>query len=245
MKKIIQLFKEFNKTKKIVIIYITISFVFIFGISLYNTLKKPIEQNKIDHLSETDKVNQNSKNEKTETQLQKDETDVNDENKEIEEKKSKNNRADVNNNQSKSNQIEKKDSNDTNDNETNKNGLNETNINQPENTGTSIPVKDRISISIQVTGINNVIMQGNVTIDKGESAYTALKTLANQNGVKISTTGFGKMVYVRGIGDLFEKQHGSLSGWMYTVNDISTNYGAGSYTLEDGDYLLWYYANYE
>lgn len=249
MKKIIKRFKEQNKTKKIVIIYITISFIFIAGFSLYNALNKHEQLTQITSVSETKSENKNT--EKNETEIHKETDNDNVEiTKDSEEtgqtEENKTNETDKDNNSTYSNQKniksdkgESKTEDNTSTNNTTNNSS-ESDINQ--NTDSK---QDMITVNIEVTGINNIMMKGNITIKKGENAYTALKQIASQNGIKISTSGFGKMIYVRGIGDLFEKQHGSLSGWMYKVNNVSPNYSAGSYTLNDGDYVLWYYANYE
>ena len=47
------------------------------------------------------------------------------------------------------------------------------------------------------------------------------------------------------IGGLKEKQHGPMSGWMYSVNGVAPNKAAIKYNLKDGDKVVWYYVNYE
>ena len=47
--------------------------------------------------------------------------------------------------------------------------------------------------------------------------------------------------YVEGIGNLYEFDCGSESGWMYKVNGWFPNYGCSSYTLSDGDVIVWCY----
>jgi len=84
-------------------------------------------------------------------------------------------------------------------------------------------------------------MSGSLSLEKNTSVYSALKTLASQQGVSISTSGFGSTTYVRGIGGLYEFDYGGNSGWLYMVNGVKPNYGAYSYKLNDGDTIKWYY----
>lgn len=246
MKKIIRKFKECSKTKKIVIIYVAVSFVFIFGISLYNAFDHSFQQSKTISLNEASKSNQNSKNDQTESASSNKETDNSEENKESEETKENNETTSVKENRNSATQSgQGNNSSSTGSQSNNESTSQKTDTDKADSTTSNTPAKEMVAVHVQVTGINNTLMEGLVKIEKGDSAYTALKTIANQNGIKISTTGFGKMIYVRGIGNLFEKQHGSMSGWMYKVNGESPNYSAGSYQLNEGDQVLWYYANYE
>lgn len=105
------------------------------------------------------------------------------------------------------------------------------------------PVKQ--TVSIKVIGINTTMMQGNIEVNSSSTAYSVLRELAKQNGKSISTKGFGSTVYVSGIDGLKEFDHGPSSGWMYKVNGIPPNIGAGAYRLKAGDQVVWYYVNIE
>ena len=105
------------------------------------------------------------------------------------------------------------------------------------------PVKQ--TVSVQVIGINTTMMQGNIEVNSSSTAYSVLRELAKQNGKSISTKGFGSTVYVSGIDGLKEFDHGPSSGWMYKVNGIPPNIGAGAYRLKAGDQVIWYYVNVE
>lgn len=106
-----------------------------------------------------------------------------------------------------------------------------------------IPVKQ--TVSVQVIGINTIMMQGNIEVDSSSTAYSVLRELAKQNGKSISTKGFGSTVYVSGIDGLKEFDHGRSSGWMYKVNGTPPNIGAGAYKVKAGDTVIWYYVNAE
>lgn len=105
------------------------------------------------------------------------------------------------------------------------------------------PVKQ--TVSVQVIGVNSTMMQGNIKVNSSSTAYSVLRELAKQNGKSISTKGFGSTVYVSGIDGLKEFDHGPSSGWMYKVNGTPPNIGAGAYRLKAGDQVIWYYVNIE
>lgn len=77
----------------------------------------------------------------------------------------------------------------------------------------------------------------NVTLDQGASVYDAL--CATGISVDARSTQYG--MYVSAIGGLAEKQHGSGSGWIYTVNGSSPSQSCDSYVLSDGDAVSWAY----
>lgn len=47
--------------------------------------------------------------------------------------------------------------------------------------------------------------------------------------------------YIEGIHQLYEKDCGSKSGWMYRVNGVFPNYGCSSYVVENGDVIEFLY----
>ena len=47
--------------------------------------------------------------------------------------------------------------------------------------------------------------------------------------------------YVKGIHQLYEKDCGAYSGWMYKVNGVFPNYGSSAYTVQNGDRIEWLY----
>ncbi|MDY4813470.1 MAG: DUF4430 domain-containing protein [Ruminococcus sp.] len=48
-------------------------------------------------------------------------------------------------------------------------------------------------------------------------------------------------VYIEGINNLYEFSCGELSGWMYSVNNKFPQRGCSSYTLKNGDDIVWSY----
>ena len=59
--------------------------------------------------------------------------------------------------------------------------------------------------------------------------------------IPIVFSGAGDLTYLKGINNLFEFDHGPLSGWIYFVNGESQGMGSHSYIVQDGDHIEWKY----
>lgn len=84
---------------------------------------------------------------------------------------------------------------------------------------------------------DGVLFSGETGFDKGESVYDILKRVCDENGIQLETSytpAFGTR-YIEGIGNLYEFDCGTASGWMYTVNGEYMNYGCSLCTVSDGD----------
>ena len=70
-----------------------------------------------------------------------------------------------------------------------------------------------------------------------------LQRVCCDNGIQMDASWSGKYgsAYVEGIANIYEKDVGSTSGWMYKVNGCFPNYGCSSYTLSQGDVICWVY----
>lgn len=91
----------------------------------------------------------------------------------------------------------------------------------------------------------NGIILGTTTVEftEGETAFDVLKRVCDYYGIQIeySYTPLYGSYYIEGINYLYEFDCGSQSGWMYKVNGWFPNYGCSSYTLADGDTMVWVY----
>ncbi|MFN0312282.1 DUF4430 domain-containing protein [Kurthia sp. ISK08] len=75
-----------------------------------------------------------------------------------------------------------------------------------------------------------------IEVKEGDTAWDAISKLRSKYGIYINyekNPMYG--IYIIGINHINEKQAGSLSGWMYTVNGGKAPVGVGNYELEDGD----------
>ena len=253
MKEFINKIKNMDKTKRIVILFITISFVFIGGFSIYNGVTGNYKTNQISQVDTT--KNKKEKNTKETKKEEKQETT--DQTQETEPTQSDSQSSTQSTDETKTNDESKSNSklssttqsngkssvgysqNSTNQSQSNSG---QTSNNQSNNSSSSQqPTNGKITVNMQVIGVDSTLMSGTLSLEKNTSVYSALKTLAAQKGVSISTSGFGASTYVRGIGGLKEFDYGGNSGWLYMVNSIKPSYGASSYKLNDGDTVKWYY----
>lgn len=82
-----------------------------------------------------------------------------------------------------------------------------------------------------------------VEFEDGETVFDVLCRVCSSTGIQLeySWTPMYNSYYVEGIGNLYEFDCGNESGWMYKVNGWFPNYGCSSYTLSDGDVIVWCY----
>lgn len=76
-----------------------------------------------------------------------------------------------------------------------------------------------------------------------ESVFDVLKRVCRENKIHLeySEMPLYGTAYIEGIANLYEFDAGAMSGWTYTVNGESVNYGSSAYTLSDGDTVVWRY----
>ena len=91
---------------------------------------------------------------------------------------------------------------------------------------------------------NGVILkETRVSFKNGETAFDVLRRVCQDNNIQLEssfTPAYGSY-YVEGIGQIYQKDCGTKSGWMYSVNKSFPNKGSSSYTLKDGDRVEWHY----
>ncbi|MCI1935294.1 MAG: DUF4430 domain-containing protein [Bifidobacteriaceae bacterium] len=83
-----------------------------------------------------------------------------------------------------------------------------------------------------------------VTAKQGESVYDLLVSVTKAHKIQMesSYTPMYGSAYIEGIGQLYEFDAGSASGWMYSVDGWFPNYGASQYTsLHNGSVVKWRY----
>jgi hypothetical protein len=100
-------------------------------------------------------------------------------------------------------------------------------------------VKDKDGVSTPSDGV--ILRETELQIYAEDTVYDILLQACRENGVHLETTGTKETLYVEGINNLYEKDYGDLSGWMYFVNGESPQIGCGNYKLSDGDEIVWCY----
>ena len=109
--------------------------------------------------------------------------------------------------------------------------------------GSSARQGDTITVNITVDGSSAGAGSSSATLSLpvGATVYDALASCGV--GFNAELTGYG--MYVSSIGGLAEKDHGGMSGWMYSVDGVTPNVACSSYTLSGGESIYWWYANVE
>lgn len=94
-----------------------------------------------------------------------------------------------------------------------------------------------------------------VSVAEGSTVFDVLKLVCKQNtcpekcaycrksGIQLEyvyTPGYDSE-YIRGIHQLYEKDCGTQSGWMYSVNGVFPNYGVNKYTVKNDDDIKFRY----
>lgn len=258
MKELINKLKKIDSTKRIVILFITISFVFIAGFSIYNGISGNYQKENTVQVTQTkEKKDKNTKKNKEEDkQDNKEETNTQQE--EVNEQKEENTSQENKSKKDDSTKQETKKETSANTNQSTavssnveSNSREETKTNQSTNTApnndtssdtntSQSQTNSKITVSVQVIGMGDTMMASTMNVDKNSNVLSVLKELASKNGKEVA----GSDYYVSGIGGLYEKQHGAGSGWMYSVNGVTPMKAAINYSLNDGDSVKWYYVNY-
>lgn len=100
-----------------------------------------------------------------------------------------------------------------------------------------------------------ILKDARVPFEEGESAFDALKRACKENvctdnceycqkgGIQLefSFTPAYKSYYVEGIHQLYEKDCGSFSGWMFSVNGEFSDVSSSEYLLKAGDKVTFAY----
>ncbi len=95
-----------------------------------------------------------------------------------------------------------------------------------------------VTVSVTSSAVGNPVSSGGTfTFNEGATVYDALCAL----GLSVNAHGSSYGTYVAAIGGLVEKEHGSTSGWMYSVNGVTPMTACSNYVLSNGDNVVWYY----
>ncbi len=98
-----------------------------------------------------------------------------------------------------------------------------------------------VSVTVDGTAAGAGSSSARVSVAPGASVYDALMAC----GVSVNAQSSAYGMYVTAIGGLAEREHGSMSGWIFTVNGAEPNVSCSAYALSDGDAVVWRYVNAE
>ena len=79
--------------------------------------------------------------------------------------------------------------------------------------------------------------------NENTTVFDVLKKVCRDNDIHLefSYTPAYHSSYIEGIANLYERDCGSLSGWMYSVNGEYPNVGCSEVTVKNGDVIKWRY----
>ena len=86
-----------------------------------------------------------------------------------------------------------------------------------------------------------ILAQSSFPLAAGDTVYTILTDAARAHGIHMEASGANGLMYVHGIGNIYEFDFGDLSGWVYLVNGESASVGCDQYTPQSGDHIEWHY----
>ncbi|MFF2446451.1 DUF4430 domain-containing protein [Neobacillus sp. NPDC058068] len=115
---------------------------------------------------------------------------------------------------------------------------------KPKDTSdTQTPALSKVSLSIMADKETGTILPATtVEIKEGDTVLDVLIKMTREKKIPMSFRGgTGATAYVEGIDNLFEFDKGQGSGWMFRVNGIFPNRGAGVIPLLNGDRIEWLY----
>lgn len=94
-----------------------------------------------------------------------------------------------------------------------------------------------------VPSSGTILSTSKIEFSEGETVFDVLKRACGIVDIQLeySWTPLYNSYYIEGINHLYEFDCGNESGWMYKVNGWFPNYGCSSYTLKEGDVIVWCY----
>ena len=86
-----------------------------------------------------------------------------------------------------------------------------------------------------------ILPKTQVSFSEGDTVFEVLNKVCEAADIQIeySYTPMYESYYIEGINHLYEFDCGPESGWMYKVDEWFPNYGCSSYTLQNGQDIVW------
>ena len=139
-----------------------------------------------------------------------------------------------------------------------------TNVYVPEEDNATILEEEKLTCTLMVrcdTILNNmsklsdekkdiipsdgiIFPKQSIVFEEGESVFDVLLRVMRENKIHLEyeSTPSLNSTYIEGIANIYEFDCGSMSGWIYKVNEKSQNFGCSDYILKDGDFVEWIYS---
>ncbi|MGD6803447.1 DUF4430 domain-containing protein [Rossellomorea aquimaris] len=102
--------------------------------------------------------------------------------------------------------------------------------------------KQTVTITIAAPDVKGTILPVTaVEISEGDTVLSVTQKITKAKGIQLSVRGSNATAYVEGIDNLFEMDHGPLSGWEVSVDGKTLDKSAGIYGVAPGQAIKWHY----
>jgi hypothetical protein len=99
--------------------------------------------------------------------------------------------------------------------------------------------KQTVTITITAPEVKGTIVPvTTVEMHDGDTVLSVTQRTVKERGIQISVTGSGATAYVQGIDNLYEFDHGPLSGWEIFVDGKALDRSAGVYGVQPGQAIM-------
>lgn len=99
-------------------------------------------------------------------------------------------------------------------------------------------------VTIKIVGpepVGSILGETEVVLKEGDTVFDILAQVTKGRKIHLDYRGRRSSVYVQGISNIYEFDHGPESGWIYRVNGKVSQTSSGAYKLKDGDKIEWLY----
>lgn len=229
-----------NKTKKYLIVFLAVCFVFIVSVGIKQTFWSNQADNQvISHKEEKKtaaKTNENDvkatqENDENETSVQESKTENEEESKSTTDTSQTTNKT-----------SEKKSTNQSSSTQQNSNITASSQPSEETQNNSSKPV-ETVSYNLVIKGKGSYVLQENITIQDGQTVYDVLLSATKQHHIEFQAIESQYGMYVVNIGGLKAANYGgnANNGWVYEINGSHVGTSADKKILKSTDQIEWIY----
>lgn len=229
-----------NKTKKYLIVFLAVCFVFIVSVGIKQTFwSNQADNHVISHKEEKKtaaKTNENDvkatqENDENETSVQESKTENEEESKSTTDTSQTTNKT-----------SEKKSTNQSSSTQQNSNITASSQPSEETQNNSSKPV-ETVSYNLVIKGKGSYVLQENITIQDGQTVYDVLLSATKQHHIEFQAIESQYGMYVVNIGGLKAANYGgnANNGWVYEINGSHVGTSADKKILKSTDQIEWIY----
>ncbi len=101
--------------------------------------------------------------------------------------------------------------------------------------------KKTVTQSIVISSNEVPLSATKTEINDEDTVLEVLIKVTKEKGIQMDYRGVGSSAYIEGIANVYEFDRGQGSGWMYRINGVFPDRGAGAINVQDGDVIEWLY----